>query len=523
MPIARALRGLTEQIGAHQDRLNRLAEKRMDIEYQNRQLDRQERNDMLAQRSRNLLDAERRMRLDELDRVKTERELIENAPFSMRLGKTNSIPEAEFQAKRIMAGNEALSTALGYGVHFDPMSGNVLRNDTGQVLPNKIVVPHMKAIQGVTVLNSSPRRLLEDRIAAGGLPESRMKVYKARLKKYEDNPISMLERELLNKKKHFAQLAPYLEKNPVLLKQAQEGIAQTQKDLNFLKEEKATLDTEKRAKQIRIDTENRMKQAKIDTENRIKQREIERETRAEKRASDVRNQNLTDIQSVKQLNDGSYVTITRGGAVKPLLDSEGKPMKGRIDFRQRNAIDKINKRYILGQYGLIESDGLISGNPLSKEKALQLQQEADSLGLVVAFNNTEDGYIVSSVESRPVGVNTQGTPSNNIDSNNADLMTGTAPDGKRVKRLPNGKIIDEDGNERDKDGNIINKNDNERNKYSNERNKDKKIMTKQFLGFYDNGKMLVYDPVTEKTGYYNSQTNQFIPVNLSKRQLKIYK
>ena len=227
MPIADALRGITGQIERHQGRMTDLASKRMDIEFRNQQLDRQERNDEFNNQLK-------QAQLDEINRVKGVREAKDNAPFSMRIGKTNNVAEATFQADRIMDGNAALSAALGYGTHYDPVSGNVLRDDTGQVLPNKIVQPHMKAIQAVTVLNASPRRMLEDKLAQDNLPESKKKVFQAQLDQYKKDPIGMTKRELINKQKQFAALAPYLEKNPVLLKQAERGILQTQKDLDSL-------------------------------------------------------------------------------------------------------------------------------------------------------------------------------------------------------------------------------------------------------------------------------------------------
>ena len=227
MPIADALRGITGQIERHQGRMTDLASKRMDIEFRNQQLDRQERNDEFNNQLK-------QAQLDEINRVKGIREAKDNAPFSMRIGKTNNVAEATFQADRIMDGNAALSAALGYGTHYDPVSGNVLRDDTGQVLPNKIVQPHMKAIQAVTVLNASPRRMLEDKLAQDNLPESKKKVFQAQLDQYKKDPIGMTKRELINKQKQFAALAPYLEKNPVLLKQAERGILQTQKDLDSL-------------------------------------------------------------------------------------------------------------------------------------------------------------------------------------------------------------------------------------------------------------------------------------------------
>ena len=270
MPIAEALRGITQQIGAHQSRMNALAGKRMDIDYQNRQLDRQERIDT-QNREMNELEKVKAIALnEEMARLKSERDAKENAPFSMRIGRTNSIPEARFQADRIMDGNKALSSALGYGVHFDPDSGNVLRDDTGQSLPNKAVMPHMKAIQAVTVLNSSPRRMIEDKIEAGGLPENKIIAYQAELERYKKDPRGMLEIELQNKEKQFAQLAPYLEKNPELKKQAERGIAQTQRDLDSLIAGQTKIATEKRAEEREVAKEKRSLLAETAKEERLR-------------------------------------------------------------------------------------------------------------------------------------------------------------------------------------------------------------------------------------------------------------
>ena len=262
MPIADALRGITGQIERHQGRMTDLAEKRMDIEFQNRQLDRQERNDALAQKSREIEDIKNMAVNEEMARIKTERETKENAPFSLKLPKTNSVPEAIWQADRIMEGNKALSSALGFGAHYDPSSGNVLRDDTGQALPVKAVQPHMQAIQAVTVLNASPRRMLEDKIAAGGVSDQRMKQYQEQLDKYNKDPIGMTTRELLNKQKQFAALAPYLEKNPILLEQAKKGLAQTQKDLDALVKGASEIAKEKRGLLADLAKEDRAKTTK---------------------------------------------------------------------------------------------------------------------------------------------------------------------------------------------------------------------------------------------------------------------
>jgi len=105
----------------------------------------------------------------------------------------------------------------------------------------------MQAIQAVTVMNASPRRMLEDKIAAGGVSDQRMKQYQDQLKKYKDDPIGTTTRELLNKQKQFAAIAPYLEKNPILLEQAKNGLAQTQKDLDALVKGASEIAKEKRS------------------------------------------------------------------------------------------------------------------------------------------------------------------------------------------------------------------------------------------------------------------------------------
>jgi len=162
-----------------------------------------------------------------------EREKFGNAEFSLPIPKTRSIPQAVYMADRVQDANSALSAALGYDVHYDSQTGRIMRNDTGQSLSNREVMPHMNIVSGITILNSSPRRFYEDMADSN---DPRAPQYRAALANYKTNPMKFLSQELAKKQDIYRRLIPYIKDDEALMKMAEMGINATIADMKAVSE-----------------------------------------------------------------------------------------------------------------------------------------------------------------------------------------------------------------------------------------------------------------------------------------------
>ena len=204
MPVSRAIQSVTRGLERHADRLGRIQERRLDLELGKMKFEREEQRYAEQKELRDIQKKTAIVNLAETQRKIDERNKIDAQPATLNLGKSNSILDAKWKADRLLDNNKALTQEFGEPITYDPNTKRFLRSavtdmETGEMsgiaLTNRELRPHAKNLYAAAGLNASLKRYLEAQLEDPNADPR----FKARLNKYNDNPIKELEGELERK------------------------------------------------------------------------------------------------------------------------------------------------------------------------------------------------------------------------------------------------------------------------------------------------------------------------------------